>query len=104
MILFFGGNGGRQFFDEGCSNGHSIRGTTTVTLEDCTISSIIKAAMRAVRKNEPRFSELFLNYVLVRNSGVEEDLIDQLFNSSERRLARPLLIWRISARRQAGAH
>jgi len=81
-----------QFFGEGCLNGHAVRVATTVTLEDCVITSITKAAMRAALKNEPRFSELFLNYLLTRNSRVEEDLIDQLFNSSERRLARLLLI------------
>ncbi len=81
-----------QFFGEGCLNGHSVRVATTVALENCTIASITKVAMRAMLKSEPRFSELFLNYVLTRNSRVEEDLIDQLFNSSERRLARLLLI------------
>jgi CRP-like cAMP-binding protein len=81
-----------QFFGEGCLNGHSVRVATTVTMEDSVIASITKAAMRATLKSEPRFSELFLNYVLTRNSRVEEDLIDQLFNSSERRLARLLLI------------
>jgi CRP/FNR family cyclic AMP-dependent transcriptional regulator len=81
-----------QFFGEGCLNGHSVRVATTVTLEDSIITSITKTAMRATLQSEPRFSELFLNYVLTRNSRVEEDLIDQLFNSSERRLARLLLI------------
>jgi CRP/FNR family transcriptional regulator, cyclic AMP receptor protein len=81
-----------QFFGEGCLNGHSVRVATTVTLEDSIITSITKTAMRATLRSEPRFSELFLNYVLTRNSRVEEDLIDQLFNSSERRLARLLLI------------
>lgn len=81
-----------QFFGEGYLNGHAVRVATTVTLEECIITSITKTAMREALKNEPRFSELFLNYLLTRNSRVEEDLIDQLFNSSERRLARLLLI------------
>jgi CRP/FNR family transcriptional regulator, cyclic AMP receptor protein len=61
-------------------------------LEDCLITAITKAAMIAAIHNEPRFSELFMAYLLTRNSRIEEDLIDQLFNSSERRLARTLLL------------
>jgi CRP/FNR family transcriptional regulator, cyclic AMP receptor protein len=81
-----------QFFGEGCLNGHSVRVATTISLGDSVITSITKIAMRAALQSEPRFSELFLNYLLTRNSRVEEDLIDQLFNSSERRLARLLLL------------
>ena len=51
-----------------------------------------KAAMIATLHNEPDFSELFMSYLLARNSRIEEDLIDQLFNSSEKRLARLLLL------------
>jgi CRP-like cAMP-binding protein len=56
------------------------------------ITAITKAAMIAAIHEEPRFSELFIAYLLSRNSRIEEDLIDQLFNSSERRLARLLLL------------
>lgn len=56
------------------------------------ITSITKEAMIAVLHTEPKFSELFMAYLLTRNSRVEEDLIDQLFNSSEKRLARLLLL------------
>src|SRR5579872_2737927 len=81
-----------QFFGEGCLNGHSLRISTTAAMEECVITSITKAAMHAVLKDEPRFSELFMAYLLSRNSRIEEDLIDQLFNSSEKRLARLLLL------------
>ena len=56
------------------------------------ITSITKEAMIAVLHDEPKFSELFMAYLLTRNSRIEEDLIDQLFNSSEKRLARLLLL------------
>jgi CRP-like cAMP-binding protein len=81
-----------QFFGEGCLNGHPLRISTTIALEDCLITAITKTAMLAALHNEPKFSELFMSYLLTRNSRVEEDLIDQLFNSSEKRLARLLLL------------
>src|SRR6185437_14160371 len=81
-----------QFFGEGCMNGHPIRIATTTAMEDCVITEITKAAMIAALHDEPRFSELFMAYLLTRNSRIEEDLIDQLFNSSEKRLARLLLL------------
>ena len=61
-------------------------------MDDCLITSITKSAMIATIHDEPKFSELFMAYLLTRNSRIEEDLIDQLFNSSERRLARLLLL------------
>jgi CRP/FNR family transcriptional regulator, cyclic AMP receptor protein len=81
-----------QFFGEGCLNGHPLRVATTMAMEDCVITSIAKAAMIAVLHDEPKFSELFMAYLLSRNSRIEEDLVDQLFNSSEKRLARLLLL------------
>jgi CRP/FNR family cyclic AMP-dependent transcriptional regulator len=81
-----------QFFGEGCMNGHPIRIATTTAMEDCVITEITKAAMIAALHDEPAFSELFMAYLLTRNSRIEEDLIDQLFNSSEKRLARLLLL------------
>ena len=81
-----------QFFGEGCMNGHARRIATTTAMEDCLITAITKAAMIAAIHDEPRFSELFMAYLLTRNSRIEEDLIDQLFNSSEKRLARLLLL------------
>ena len=82
-----------QFFGEGCLNGHPLRIATTTAMEECLITSITKEAMRiAALHSEPKFSELFMAYLLTRNSRAEEDLIDQLFNSSEKRLARLLLL------------
>jgi CRP/FNR family transcriptional regulator, cyclic AMP receptor protein len=81
-----------QFFGEGCLNGHPLRIATTTAMEACVITSITKQAMITVLHEEPRFSELFMAYLLTRNSRIEEDLIDQLFNSSEKRLARLLLL------------
>jgi CRP/FNR family cyclic AMP-dependent transcriptional regulator len=81
-----------QFFGEGCMNGHSMRIATTTAMEDCVITTIAKDAMIAALHDEPKFSELFMAYLLTRNSRIEEDLIDQLFNSSEKRLARLLLL------------
>jgi CRP/FNR family transcriptional regulator, cyclic AMP receptor protein len=81
-----------QFFGEGCLNGHKLRISTTTAMENCVITAITKTAMFATLHNEPQFSEMFMAYLLTRNSRIEEDLIDQLFNSSERRLARLLLL------------
>ena len=81
-----------QFFGEGCMNGHSLRIATTTAMEQCLVTAITKIAMLAVLHGEPKFSEMFMAHLLTRNSRIEEDLIDQLFNSSEKRLARLLLL------------
>ena len=81
-----------HFFGEGCMNGHRLRISTTTAMEDCVITSIAKAAMITALHDEPKFSQLFMSYLLTRNSRIEEYLIDQLFNSSEQRLARLLLL------------
>jgi CRP/FNR family cyclic AMP-dependent transcriptional regulator len=81
-----------HFFGEGCLNGHALRIATTTAMDDCLITRITKAAMIAAMHEESRFSELFMAYLLERNGRIEEDLIDQLFNSSEKRLARLLLL------------
>ena len=81
-----------QFFGEGCMNGHRLRISTTTAMEHCVVTAITKSAMVAAIHDQPKFSELFMAYLLTRNSRIEEDLIDQLFNSSERRLARLLLL------------
>ncbi len=81
-----------QFFGEGCMNGHPLRIGTTAAMEDSVVTSITKQAMIAVLHDEPKFSEMFVAYLLTRNGRIEEDLIDQLFNSSEKRLARLLLL------------
>jgi CRP-like cAMP-binding protein len=81
-----------QFFGEGCLNGHRLRLSTTVAMEDSVITVVTKAALLAAIHDEPAMSELFMAHLLTRNSRIEEDLIDQLFNSSEKRLARLLLL------------
>ena len=81
-----------QFFGEGCLNGHPLRMATTTAMEETVVTKISKAAMTAALHDEPTFSELFMAYLLTRNSRIEEDLVDQLFNSSEKRLARLLLL------------
>ena len=81
-----------HFFGEGCLNGHPLRIATTRAVDECVVTRLEKATMIATIHNEPEFSELFMSYLLTRNSRIEEDLIDQLFNSSEKRLARLLLL------------
>jgi CRP/FNR family cyclic AMP-dependent transcriptional regulator len=81
-----------QFFGEGCLDKMEIRTATSQAIEECVITSITKAVMLATLHAEPKFSEFFTAYLLSRNSRIEDDLIDQLFNSSERRLARLLLL------------
>jgi CRP-like cAMP-binding protein len=81
-----------QFFGEACLDGAQLRTATSNAMEDCLITSITKAAMLATLDTEPKFSAFFVAYLLSRNSRIEDDLIDQLFNSSERRLARLLLL------------
>jgi CRP/FNR family cyclic AMP-dependent transcriptional regulator len=93
-----------QFFGEGCLNGHPLRIATTTAMETCVITSITKQAMITVLHEEPRFSELFMAYLLTRNSRIEEDLIDQLFNSSEKRLAPSASARAFWKRRQPAAH
>jgi CRP/FNR family transcriptional regulator, cyclic AMP receptor protein len=82
-----------NFFGEGCLNGHPLRIATARTVEDdCLVTRLEKATMIATIHKEPDFSELFMSYLLTRNGRIEEDLIDQLFNSSEKRLVRLLLL------------
>jgi len=81
-----------QFFGEGCLSGQQFRPSTATVLDDCVITAITKTAMLAALYDEPNFSELFMSYLLTRNSRIEADLVDQLFNSSEKRLARLLLL------------
>jgi CRP/FNR family transcriptional regulator, cyclic AMP receptor protein len=81
-----------QFFGEGCLEGNELRAATSHAMEECEITSITKTAMLATLGAEPKFAQFFISYLLSRNSRIEDDLIDQLFNSSERRLARLLLL------------
>ncbi|MDC4206753.1 MAG: Crp/Fnr family transcriptional regulator [Candidatus Manganitrophus sp.] len=84
--------GRADFFGEGCLAGQVVRMATAISMEDSTIVRIEKAAMISVLHEQPAFSELFMAYLLSRNIRIEEDLVDQLFNSSEKRLARVLLL------------
>ena len=81
-----------SFFGEACLAGESLRMATTTALENSTIVRIEKQAMMDVLHKEPAFSELFMGYLLSRNIRIQEDLVDHLFNSSEKRLARVLLL------------
>ena len=81
-----------QFFGEGCLEGNELRAATSHAMEECEITSITKTAMLATLGAEPKFAQFFISHLLSRNSRIEDDLIDQLFNSSERRLARLLLL------------
>jgi CRP/FNR family transcriptional regulator, cyclic AMP receptor protein len=81
-----------DFFGEGCLNGHPLRTATVKTVTDCVIMRFEKATLQRVLHVEPDFSECFISHLLARNSRIEEDLVDQLFNSSEKRLARVLLL------------
>jgi CRP-like cAMP-binding protein len=80
-----------EFFGEGCLNGHPLRMATVVTMTECSIMRLEKKAMIDALR-ESKFSELFILHLLHRNTRVEEDLVDHLFNSSEKRLARALLL------------
>jgi CRP/FNR family transcriptional regulator, cyclic AMP receptor protein len=81
-----------QFFGEGCLDGAVLRGSTSQAMEECLITSITKAEMLSTLASESKFSTFFISYLLSRNRRIEDDLVDQLFNSSERRLARLLLL------------
>ncbi|MDH3600704.1 MAG: Crp/Fnr family transcriptional regulator [Candidatus Tectomicrobia bacterium] len=80
------------FFGEGCLAGQPLRMATATALTDYALMRIEKPAILQVLHAEPAFSALFMAYLLSRNSRIEADLIDQLFNSSEKRLARVLLL------------
>jgi len=84
--------GAGDFFGEGCLAGQSRRMASATTMTQCSIMRIEKAGAIRVLRDQPAFSELFLHHLLSRNIRIEEDLVDQLFNSSEKRLARVLLL------------
>jgi len=84
--------GAGDFLGEGSLAGRPVRMATATAMSDCSIVRLEKAAMIRMLHEEPAFSEMFLAYVLSRNMRIEEDLVDQLFNSSEKRLARVLLL------------
>ncbi len=81
-----------DFFGEGCLIAQPLRLATTAAMTDATVMRLAKAEMIRALHAEPAFAEVFTAHLLTRNSRIEADLVDQLFNSSERRLARTLLL------------
>ena len=77
--------GAGDFFGEGCLAGEALRLSTVSALTKCVIARISKAEITRVIHEEPAFAELFISHLLTRNGRIEEDLVDQLFNSSEKR-------------------
>jgi CRP/FNR family cyclic AMP-dependent transcriptional regulator len=84
--------GPHAFFGEGVLVGQKARVSSAIALCDCSILRIEKGSIEAVLRDEPSFSKVFLGYLLTRAIRMEEDLVDHLFNSSEKRLARVLLL------------
>jgi CRP/FNR family transcriptional regulator, cyclic AMP receptor protein len=81
-----------DFFGEGCLRGQQLRFCSATAMTDCSVMQIDKKSMMEVLHREHAFSDMFVAYLLTRNIRYEEDLVDQLFNSSEKRLARMLLL------------
>ena len=84
--------GANDFFGEGCLAGQPRRMASATSMSDCSIMRLKKEDLIRVLHDQPAFAELFLRYLLSRNIRIEEDLVDQLFNSSEKRLARVVLL------------
>lgn len=84
--------GAGDFFGEGCLAGQPMRMASATAMSECSIMRLAKASLIRVLREQPDFSEMFLMHVLSRNIRFEADLVDQLFNSSEKRLARVLLL------------
>jgi CRP-like cAMP-binding protein len=89
VVAFLGAN---DFFGESCLSGQKVRISSAIAMTESSVACINKAAMRKLLLTEPALSETFIAYLLARTIRVEADLVDQLFNSSEKRLARLLLI------------
>ena len=81
-----------DFFGEGCLAGQPLRMATAVSMAACSVMRLAKADVIRVLHEQPSFSEVFVAHLLSRNIRIEEDLVDHLFNSSEKRLARVLLL------------
>jgi CRP-like cAMP-binding protein len=81
-----------EFFGEGCLAGQPLRISTAIAMSDCTLDKIDKPLMMRMLHEHHDISELFVKHLLSRNIRYEADLVDQLFNSSEKRLARILLL------------
>jgi CRP/FNR family cyclic AMP-dependent transcriptional regulator len=81
-----------EFVGEGCLIGQPKRLATASAMTDCVTMRVDKAEISRVLQTEPAFSQMFVSHILARNARIEEDLVDQLFNSTEKRLARVLLL------------
>jgi len=84
--------GAGNFFGEGCLAGQTRRMANCTTMSACSLARLDKVAAIRVLHEEPVFAQVFLHHLLTRSIRIEEDLVDQLFNSSEKRLARVLLL------------
>jgi len=84
--------GADEFLGEGCLIGQPKRLATATAMTDCVTMRVDKVDILQVLQDEPTFSKMFISHILARNARVEEDLVDQLFNSTEKRLARVLLL------------
>lgn len=81
-----------SFLGEGCLAGQSVRMSSASAIQPSSLVRVGRSAMVRMLHREPKFAEHFTAYLLSRNARIEEDLVDQLFNSSEKRLARALLL------------
>jgi CRP/FNR family cyclic AMP-dependent transcriptional regulator len=84
--------GADEFLGEGCLIGQPKRLATATAMTDCVTMRVEKAEITQVLRAESKFSQMFISHILARNARIEEDLVDQLFNSTEKRLARVLLL------------
>jgi CRP-like cAMP-binding protein len=84
--------GADEFVGEGCLIGQPKRLATASAMTECVTMRVAKTEIQRVLREEPAFSQMFMSHILARNARVEEDLVDQLFNSTEKRLARLLLL------------
>jgi CRP/FNR family transcriptional regulator, cyclic AMP receptor protein len=84
--------GAGDFFGEGCLAGQPLRMASAATMSDCSVMRLEQKSVIRLLRDQPAFADLLLRHLLSRNIRIEEDLVDQLFNSSEKRLARVLLL------------
>ncbi len=92
-----------DFFGEGCLVGQEARTATATAVRDCVVIRLEKAAMARLLRAEPKLSEAFLSHLLTRQIFIEADLVDQIFNSTEKRLARALLLLAGVGKRQSSS-
>jgi CRP/FNR family transcriptional regulator, cyclic AMP receptor protein len=93
--------GADEFLGEGCLIGQPKRLATATAMTECVTMRVAKSEILQVLKDEPAFSQMFISHILARNARVEADLVDQLFNSTEKRLARLFCCWPTSVRKES---